>query len=157
MTDPEFDVENLIHLEDMFSAHGREDGLRDGQITGKWEGQMLGCEKGFELARELGYYASFAETWMALTAAYPEELMGKKRAQRQLEALRQAALTLPLENAQDLEMDRMVEKARAKFRAATASLGISRQVRYRPEGQVQEPEEGEEGGDGRSKRPILSF
>lgn len=44
---------------------------------GKWEGQMLGCEKGFELARELGYYASFAETWLTLIEAYPEHLAGK--------------------------------------------------------------------------------
>lgn len=83
-----------------------------------------------------------------------QSIAPRKRAHRQLEALRQAALALPLENAEDLEMDRMVEKARAKFRAATASLGISRRVRYRPEGEVEDPEEGtEEGG----KRPILSF
>jgi flagellar biosynthesis/type III secretory pathway protein FliH len=126
-----------------FAAHGREDGLREGRLTGVLEGQMLGCEKGFEIARELSYYAAFAATWRALTARNPTAF--PERAQKQLEALALAAQSLPAENAKDVEMDRILEKARAKFRAASATLGVARLQRYIDT--VMEKE----------TRPVLSF
>jgi hypothetical protein len=56
-----------------FEELGHEDGMRDGIKSGGLEGRVLGCEKGFEIACQVGYYSGFAETWIKLVEAHPEK------------------------------------------------------------------------------------
>jgi len=57
----------LLHLVlYRFVEFGREDGLAAGGRNGAIEGRVMGCEKGFELSREVGYYAGCAQLWKAL-------------------------------------------------------------------------------------------
>ncbi|KAI8056864.1 hypothetical protein BDF22DRAFT_668311 [Syncephalis plumigaleata] len=54
------DLDQLLNLEERFSAVGHADGIRDGEQLGLVEGRSLGRQKGLELGLELGYYTAFA-------------------------------------------------------------------------------------------------
>jgi len=60
-----------------FLELGREDGLAAGVKNGAIEGRVMGCEKGFELSREVGYYAGCALLWKALAHQDPERISDK--------------------------------------------------------------------------------
>jgi hypothetical protein len=45
---------------------GKEDGIKDGVNSGKLEGFMLGCEKGYEISQEIGFYDGVAEMWLKI-------------------------------------------------------------------------------------------
>ncbi len=48
-------------------------GVRNGVI----EGRVMGCEKGFELAREVGYYAGCAQLWKVLAQLDTDRISDK--------------------------------------------------------------------------------
>ncbi|CAG8473165.1 3693_t:CDS:10 [Diversispora eburnea] len=48
------------------SQIGKEGGIKDGIKAGELEGQTLGCEKGFELLQEIGFYDGVAEMWIKI-------------------------------------------------------------------------------------------
>jgi hypothetical protein len=60
-----------------FVEYGREDGLAAGVRNGVIEGRVMGCEKGFELSREVGYYAGCAQLWITLAQLDPERISEK--------------------------------------------------------------------------------
>jgi hypothetical protein len=60
-----------------FVEFGREDGLAAGGRNGAIEGRVMGCEKGFELSREVGYYAGCAQLWKAVATLDQERISEK--------------------------------------------------------------------------------
>jgi hypothetical protein len=60
-----------------FVEFGREDGMAAGERNGAIEGRVMGCEKGFELSREVGYYAGCAQLWKTLAQMDPERISEK--------------------------------------------------------------------------------
>ena len=63
-----------------FQSYGFEDGMRDGQESGELEGRIFGCEKSFELGREIGYYDGCAEAWKQLAELYPNHISQRLKA-----------------------------------------------------------------------------
>jgi len=61
-----FDLEELVHLEQTFYDAGYTDGFAHGRTHGLIEGRALGCEKGFEIWEEIGFYEGFARTCQAI-------------------------------------------------------------------------------------------
>ncbi|CAJ0753095.1 18881_t:CDS:2, partial [Entrophospora sp. SA101] len=60
----ELDFDDLVNLETMFIEIGKEDGIKAGFNSGKLEGYVLGCEKGFEISQEIGFYNGVTEIWL---------------------------------------------------------------------------------------------
>ena len=56
-----------------FMEYGYEDGMKAGEISGSLEGRVLGCEKAFDISRELGYYYGCASTWISLAKRNPDK------------------------------------------------------------------------------------
>ncbi|THU97412.1 hypothetical protein K435DRAFT_721908 [Dendrothele bispora CBS 962.96] len=59
----DFDLEDLVHVEQAFYDSGYKDGFEHGRIHGLIEGRALGREKGFEIWEEIGFYEGFALMW----------------------------------------------------------------------------------------------
>ncbi|KAI9218290.1 hypothetical protein BC828DRAFT_389040 [Blastocladiella britannica] len=64
----EFDMGDLMHLEELFFDEGREEGVRDGLRSGRPEGYALGLEKGYEIQAEVGFYEGCVSAWRELMA-----------------------------------------------------------------------------------------
>ncbi|ORZ40179.1 hypothetical protein BCR44DRAFT_120254 [Catenaria anguillulae PL171] len=64
-----FELDDLVHLEEMFLEMGREEGKSDGLRAGRPEGFTLGLEKGFDMLTEVAYYESCAQLWLDLVTA----------------------------------------------------------------------------------------
>lgn len=60
-----------------FQELGHEDGMRDGKESGVIEGRVLGCEKGFEISNEVGFYAGCVALWTKLVVANPESFSSR--------------------------------------------------------------------------------
>ncbi|KAI0738242.1 hypothetical protein C8Q80DRAFT_266587 [Daedaleopsis nitida] len=65
----DFDLEELVNVEQTFYEDGYKDGYAHGRIHGLIEGRALGREKGFEMWEELGFYEGFARMWKAILDA----------------------------------------------------------------------------------------
>ncbi|KAI8584477.1 hypothetical protein K450DRAFT_167942 [Umbelopsis ramanniana AG] len=118
----ELDLENLIHLENMFQELGHEDGLRDGRKSGVVEGRILGCEKGFEMSNEVGYYTGCATLWTKLVEAHPESF--SSRATKQIQSLQSVIDQFPDANEDQTDTFALLDKMRAKFRVVTSVLKV---------------------------------
>lgn len=57
-----------------FEEHGFEDGFRDGEKSGELEGRLFGCEKAFDLGREIGFYKGCVEMWTQLINTNPDKV-----------------------------------------------------------------------------------
>ncbi|KAI8901163.1 hypothetical protein BC833DRAFT_578685 [Globomyces pollinis-pini] len=73
-------MEDLNYLENMFQEFGRLDGLEKGIQLGYMEGKLLGLQKGFDIAKEIGFYTGVCKCWINhLTsdteAKYPKRLL----------------------------------------------------------------------------------
>ncbi|KAJ3294124.1 hypothetical protein HK104_003903 [Borealophlyctis nickersoniae] len=127
-------MEDLIHLETMFEEFGRQDGMRDGVQSGSLEGRLSGVGRGFELAKEAGFYGGVAEMWLNAAKRGIVEL--PPRAQKALPTLQAQAQDFPLANSAEPELDPVaaLERLRARFKAASASVGPAMvSQKYRPD------------------------
>ncbi|RUP49174.1 hypothetical protein BC936DRAFT_143129 [Jimgerdemannia flammicorona] len=119
----ELDLDSLVHLETMFEELGHKDGIRDGRRSGTVEGRVLGCEKGFELAREVYFYSGCAAMWLRLTAAFPDRFPA--RTVKQLRSLQSLIEAFPTENSLNTEILALLDKIRAKYKVVTSLLGVT--------------------------------
>ncbi|KAI9472332.1 MAG: hypothetical protein EXX96DRAFT_583675 [Benjaminiella poitrasii] len=59
---------------DRFQEHGFDDGFREGERSGELEGRIFGCEKAFDLGREIGFYSGCVEMWTQLCNQYSDKV-----------------------------------------------------------------------------------
>jgi hypothetical protein len=71
------DLESLCYLETMFQEYGFDDGFRDGEKSGELEGRLFGCEKAYDLAKEIGFYSGCIDMWEQLQQSYPDTVPSK--------------------------------------------------------------------------------
>ncbi|KAF9345346.1 hypothetical protein BGX34_004843 [Mortierella sp. NVP85] len=116
----ELDLDNLVHLENMFVEFGREDGLAAGIKNGAIEGRVMGCERGFELSREVGYYAGCALVWKALAHQNPERISDKTL--KKINSLLDLIQTFPRQNQLDDDIIALLDRIRGKFKTVASAL-----------------------------------
>ncbi|KAG0224115.1 hypothetical protein BGW41_005241 [Actinomortierella wolfii] len=126
----ELNLDDLVHLENMFVEFGREDGLRAGQRSGEIEGRVMGCEKGFELSREVGYYEGCAVLWHALALQCPDRFSDKSC--KKIESLLELIRTFPRENKLDDDIVALLDKIRGKFKVVASALQTSQRYSEAP-------------------------
>ncbi|OZJ03299.1 hypothetical protein BZG36_02274 [Bifiguratus adelaidae] len=119
----DLDLDALVNLETMFMEYGYEDGMKAGELSGALEGRVLGCEKAFEISRELGYYYGCASTWIMLFQKSPDKF--SDRLLKQAQSLQTLIDEIPMENQVNTEILLLVERVRAKFKVLTSILGVS--------------------------------
>ncbi|GAA5805983.1 hypothetical protein EDC94DRAFT_600294 [Helicostylum pulchrum] len=120
---PNQDLESLCYLETMFEEHGFEDGFREGEKSGELEGRLFGCEKAFDLGREIGFYLGCVEMWTQLASSYPETVSSK--AIRQIDGLKKLVDEFPAYNDHDIDLFALRDKMKNKLRVITSLLGVS--------------------------------
>ncbi|KAF9434012.1 hypothetical protein BGZ76_008690 [Entomortierella beljakovae] len=119
----ELDLDNLVHLENMFVEYGREDGLAAGVRNGAIEGRVMGCEKGYELSREVGYYAGCAQIWKAIALSDPKRIPEKTL--KKINSLLDLINSFPRENQLDDDVIALLDKIRGKFKTVSSVLQSS--------------------------------
>ncbi|KAL1923185.1 uncharacterized protein VTP21DRAFT_9561 [Calcarisporiella thermophila] len=123
------DLDTLVELENMFMEQGRDEGFEAGERAGVIEGQVFGCEKGYELALEVGYYAGCMEAWQLAASQHPSKF--SPRTLKALSSLNAAIEAFPKENNLDVDFMELVEKIRARFKVLMSLLGS--QQRFKEE------------------------
>ncbi|KAF8554362.1 hypothetical protein OG21DRAFT_1462730 [Imleria badia] len=99
-----FDLEELVHLEQTFYDAGYTDGFAHGRIHGLIEGRALGREKGFEIWEEVGFYEGFALTWKAIYAQRGHQDQDQFKV--------------------EVDLSKLQSQIRSRYKALCASLGV---------------------------------
>jgi hypothetical protein len=109
------DLESLLYLEDMFQEFGRIDGYKQGQKEGELQGRVLGLEKGFTFAKEVGFYLGFGRVWIEKVQENPTEYPA--RLLNQLQQFLELAGTFKVENDMNEDPVGLMRSLRGKYRA----------------------------------------
>ncbi|KAH7886283.1 hypothetical protein F5I97DRAFT_1249132 [Phlebopus sp. FC_14] len=166
MTD-QFDLEELVHLEQTFYDAGHADGFAHGRIHGLIEGRALGREKGFEIWEEIGFYEGFAMMWKAVFEQRGDG--GDHRAvyhlRHLLDFIHQFPTTnpspspFPQSQADEIDISRLQRQIRSRYKALCASLGV--RPTLRASGTTDEAGDEDTGNHGSSgsgsARPVWSL
>ncbi|CAG8506377.1 11873_t:CDS:2, partial [Funneliformis mosseae] len=115
----ELDLDDIVNIESMFIEFGREDGIKEGIKSGKFEGHLLGCEKGYEISQEIGFYDGVAEMWLKILVDKRWDITKKsinERIVKQLISLREIISLFPKENQQNIEFIELLNKIRSKYK-----------------------------------------
>ncbi|EPS97000.1 hypothetical protein FOMPIDRAFT_1129443 [Fomitopsis schrenkii] len=127
----DFDLEELINVEQTFYDEGYKDGFAHGRIHGSIEGKALGREKGFEMWEELGFYEGFAMLWQAVLSQ-----RGKTddRAALHLRQLLALLAQFPRVNPSatepsELDIPKLFRQIRSRYKALCAVLGVQPTLR----------------------------
>ncbi|CAO3624518.1 unnamed protein product [Cunninghamella blakesleeana] len=116
------DFESLCYLETVFQEHGFDDGYRDGKNSGELEGRIFGCEKAFDLGREIGFYSGCIDTWNELAAIHPNKI--NERALRHIQTLKKMISEFPSTNDKEADMYNLRDKIKNKYRVITSLLNV---------------------------------
>ncbi|KAF8985566.1 hypothetical protein BGZ46_003572 [Entomortierella lignicola] len=116
----ELDLDDLVHLENMFVEYGREDGIAAGVRNGVIEGRVMGCEKGFEFSREVGYYAGCAQLWKTLAQLDSERISEKTL--KKINSLLDLINSFPRHNRLDDDVIALLDKIRGRFKTVASAL-----------------------------------
>ncbi|KAF9206607.1 hypothetical protein BGZ49_002172 [Haplosporangium sp. Z 27] len=116
----ELDLDDLVHLENMFVEYGREDGIAAGVRNGVIEGRVMGCEKGFEFSREVGYYAGCAQLWKTLAQLDSERISEKTL--KKINSLLDLINSFPRHNRLDDDVIALLDKIRGRFKTIASAL-----------------------------------
>ncbi|CAO3636072.1 unnamed protein product [Mucor fragilis] len=120
---PNQDLESLCYLETMFAEHGFDDGFRDGERSGELEGRIFGCEKAFDLGKEIGFYAGCVDMWTQLAAQHPDTV--PQKALKQIEGLKKLVDEFPTFNDHDADLFALKDKMKNKLRVISSLLGVN--------------------------------
>ncbi|KNE54338.1 hypothetical protein AMAG_00318 [Allomyces macrogynus ATCC 38327] len=140
----DFELSDLVHLEEMFQEEGREEGIAEGLRAGRPEGFTLGLEKGHEMLTEVAYYQSCAETWLAHVqrtsiaspesnefgddddeAARPSRSRSfPPRSRTTLEVFLTLTRSFPRHNALDTGLIELLDRIRGRWKLVCAVLGV---------------------------------
>ncbi|KAI0065137.1 DUF1715-domain-containing protein [Artomyces pyxidatus] len=125
----DFDLEDLVHVEQTFYESGHADGFAHGRIHGLIEGRALGREKGFEMWEELGFYEGAALMWQAI---YAKDGKDTDRAMHHARHLLDLIGRFPRTNpsADDgIDISALLRQIRSRYKALCASLGVRASLR----------------------------
>ncbi|KAF9113970.1 hypothetical protein BGX27_000433 [Mortierella sp. AM989] len=130
----ELDLDSLVHLENMFVEYGREDGIAAGVRNGAIEGRIMGCEKGFELSREVGYYAGCAQLWKTLAQLDSQRIPEKTL--KKIDSLLDLINSFPRQNQLDDDVIALLDRIRGRFKTVASVLQTSERYAEAPKSKM---------------------
>ncbi|KAI0313102.1 DUF1715-domain-containing protein [Amylostereum chailletii] len=125
----DFDLEDLVHVEQSFYDAGYTDGAAHGRIHGLIEGRALGREKGFEFGEEIGFYAGVAQMW---TAVYAKQGKRDHRAIHHATQLIALVAAFPRTNPHPdagTDISALLRQIRSRYKTMCAALGVRASLR----------------------------
>lgn len=130
----DFDLEQLVHLEQTFYTAGYEDGYAHGRLHGLIEGRALGGEKGFELWEELGFYEGAARLWTAVfsTDSNGTDTRGAHHASALLSLIDRFPRKNPRPDDEGVDMSAQLRLIRSRYKTMCASLGVRARLQPAP-------------------------
>ncbi|KAI8977756.1 DUF1715-domain-containing protein [Trametes punicea] len=123
----DFDLEELVNIEQTFYEEGYKDGFAHGRIHGLIEGRALGREKGFEMWEELGFYQGFAMMWKAIVEGQAGQ---DERTITHIRHLLELIAQFPRENPSatggpsELDIPKLFRQIRSRYKLLCATLGV---------------------------------
>ncbi|KAI0773094.1 DUF1715-domain-containing protein [Trametes elegans] len=125
----DFDLEELVNVEQTFYEDGYQSGFAHGRIHGSIEGRALGREKGFEMWEELGFYEGFAIMWKAIVSSQPAP---DERTLNHIRHLLELIAQFPRENPSaggadaqgELDIPKLFRQIRSRYKLLCATLGV---------------------------------
>ncbi|KAH9847768.1 DUF1715-domain-containing protein [Lenzites betulinus] len=122
----DFDLEELVNVEQTFYEEGYKDGYDHGRIHGSIEGRALGREKGFEMWEELGFYEGFAMMWKAITESQARQ---DERTVNHIRHLLDLISQFPRVNpsasgSSEVDIPKLFRQIRSRYKLLCATLGI---------------------------------
>ncbi|KAI0668168.1 DUF1715-domain-containing protein [Trametes maxima] len=122
----DFDLEELVNVEQTFYEEGYKDGFAHGRVHGAIEGRALGREKGFEMWEELGFYEGFAMMWKAIVQSLPTQ---DERTLNHIRHLLDLIAQFPRENPSasapsELDIPKLFRQIRSRYKLLCATLGV---------------------------------
>ncbi|KAI0251613.1 hypothetical protein BJV78DRAFT_1125885 [Lactifluus subvellereus] len=129
-----FDLEELVHVEQTFYTVGYEEGYAHGRLHGLIEGRALGAEKGFELWEELGFYEGAARLWTAVssTEANGTDGRGTHHASALLALIERFPRKNPRPDEEGVDMSAQLRLIRSRYKTMCASLGVRARLQPAP-------------------------
>ncbi|KLO08144.1 DUF1715-domain-containing protein [Schizopora paradoxa] len=129
--DDEFDLENLVDLEQRFYDKGHKEGYEQGKTLGHIEGHVLGREKGFELWEELGFYEGFADVWEQIFQRHKDN---DNRIAHNARVLRGLIKQFPSENPShadfaELDVLKLLSQTRSRYKMLCSLVGVKPSLR----------------------------
>ncbi|KAI0077944.1 DUF1715-domain-containing protein [Panus rudis PR-1116 ss-1] len=128
----DFDLEDLVNVEQTFYDEGYKDGFTHGRIHGLIEGRALGREKGFEMWEEVGFYEGFALTWHAI---YNQKQTGNDRVLHHAKYLLDLIAQFPRVNPSsagptaEVDIPKLFRQIRSRYKVLCTTLGIRPSLR----------------------------
>ncbi|KDR85901.1 hypothetical protein GALMADRAFT_52033 [Galerina marginata CBS 339.88] len=120
-----------------FYDSGYQDGFAHGRIHGLIEGRALGCEKGFEMWEELGFYEGFALTWRAiLVKQTKQDDRPSQHIRNLLDLISQfpkvnpsTSPTTPTDDTSsapspEVDISKLLSQIRSRYKVLCSSLGV---------------------------------
>ncbi|KAI0755515.1 hypothetical protein C8Q74DRAFT_1210670 [Fomes fomentarius] len=130
----DFDLEELVNVEQTFYEDGYKDGFAHGRIHGAIEGRALGREKGFEMWEELGFYEGFSLMWKAiLDVQGAQDDRTQSHIRHLLELIAQfprvnpsavAAASEGTSSEAEVDIPRLFRQIRSRYKVLCATLGV---------------------------------
>ncbi|CAM9783360.1 unnamed protein product [Phaeothamnion confervicola] len=111
-------------LEEERVAQSGEAGISAGVALGLRQGHELGSRTGFERGAEVAFYCGCAKALLGLHESEPDALPMPDRAITSLRSLIEVTEGAPRWNRPDDEFTQALQLAQARFRTATAMLGM---------------------------------
>lgn len=122
----DFDLEDLVNVEQQFYDEGFRDGFAHGRIHGLIEGRALGKEKGFEMWEEVGFYEGFARMWqvaLAQQGSTDERTAGHIR--HLLDLIAQFPRVNPSAGGpSELDIPKLFRQIRSRYKLLCSALGV---------------------------------
>ncbi|KAI0631383.1 DUF1715-domain-containing protein [Trametes polyzona] len=123
----DFDLEELVNVEQTFYEEGYKDGFAHGRIHGLIEGRALGREKGFEMWEELGFYEGFAMMWKAVLES---EATQDERTTNHIGHLLALIAQFPRVNPSatsggpEVDIPKLFRQIRSRYKLLCSTLGV---------------------------------
>ncbi|KAK7464151.1 peroxisomal copper amine oxidase [Stygiomarasmius scandens] len=132
----DFDLEDLVHLEQAFYDSGYKDGFDHGRIHGLIEGRALGREKGFEMWEEIGFYEGFALMWRSvLVREGRTEDRAYNHTKHLLDLISQfprinpSTVSSSLPREAEADIPKLFRQIRSRYKALCSTLGVRPSLR----------------------------
>jgi len=131
LEEDEFDLENLVDLEQRFYDKGHKEGFEQGKKIGHIEGHVLGREKGFELWEELGFYEGFADVWEQIFERHKDN---DNRIAHHAKVLLGLIKQFPSENPShkdfaELDVLKLLSQTRSRYKMLCSLVGVKPSLR----------------------------
>lgn len=125
----DFDLEDLVNLEQKFYDAGFAEGFEHGKMEGHNEGLTYGLEKGYDMWEEIGFYEGFATLWKSI---HSKGESPDSRIMNSSNTLLELIKRFPTENPgedSDIDVMKILGQIRSRYKMLCHLVGVKPSLR----------------------------